>query len=77
MWDAENHGHSAADTGDSWEKDVRRGFVKKVLLLVALQLLITTGVSIAFYTVQPIKVCAFLTAFHIQDTATRALSRQI
>lgn len=34
---------------------MRRGFVRKVLLLVAIQLLITAGVSIAFYTIDPIR----------------------
>lgn len=36
--------------------------MRKVLLLVAIQLLITTGVSVAFFTIQPIKARTPLSA---------------
>jgi len=35
---------------------VRRGFMRKVLFIVLLQLIITAGVSLIFYYVQPLKV---------------------
>jgi hypothetical protein len=41
---------------EAWSETVRRGFVRKVLLLVFCQLLITTLMAITFYTVDPIKV---------------------
>lgn len=56
LWGAAGGTIPAPYDNDRWEQDIRRGFVRKVLLLVAIQLLITTGVSIAFFTVQPIKV---------------------
>ena len=37
-------------------REVRQGFVRKVLGLVLLQLLITAGASFAFLYVQPLKV---------------------
>ncbi len=39
-------------------REVRQGFVRKVLGLVLLQLLITAGASFAFLYVQPLKVRA-------------------
>lgn len=35
---------------------MRRGFVQKVLFIVAIQLLVTTGICLAFFFVEPIKV---------------------
>ena len=38
------------------DRAVRRGFIRKVLGLVALMLLVTAGCSLVFYFVQPLKV---------------------
>ena len=35
---------------------VRRGFMRKVLFIVLLQLIVTAGISLVFYYVQPLKV---------------------
>ena len=39
-----------------WNADIRRAFTRKVLFIVFCQLLITTGISLLFYLVDPIRV---------------------
>ena len=61
----------AGDAQAKWNRDVRRGFMRKVLFLVACQLLVTTGIAFLFYTVDPIKVrpCTVLCALSNGYTA--------
>jgi hypothetical protein len=49
--------HAGTTAEAKWNADVRRGFVQKVLFIVFIQLLITTGICMAFFFVKPIKVC--------------------
>jgi hypothetical protein len=47
----------AADTAAGFANAaVRRGFMRKVLFIVLLQLIVTAGISLVFYYVKPLKV---------------------
>lgn len=46
---------SAGAEEEKWNRDVRRGFMKKVLFIVFCQLLVTTGITFLFFTVDSIK----------------------
>lgn len=51
----------AADAAATFaDAAVRRGFVRKVLLIVLMQLVVTAGVSLVFYYVQPLKARPFI-----------------
>ena len=61
------HTARCADAGGKWEQEVRRGFVQKVLFIVAIQLLVTTGICLVFFFVDPVNV---RTSHGVSDTAT-------
>eukprot|EP00892_Ulva_mutabilis_P010332 jgi/Ulvmu1/7671/UM038_0100.1 len=46
--------HVSADASE-WSREVRRGFIRKVLFIVFFQLLLTTGVAVAFYSIDEVR----------------------
>eukprot|EP01024_Parvocaulis_polyphysoides_P002177 TRINITY_DN10681_c1_g1_i3.p1 TRINITY_DN10681_c1_g1~~TRINITY_DN10681_c1_g1_i3.p1 ORF type:complete len:251 (+),score=23.54 TRINITY_DN10681_c1_g1_i3:107-859(+) len=48
-------GDFSASYEQNWEKEVRKGFVRKVFGILSVQLIVTTLISTIFLTVQPIK----------------------
>lgn len=43
---------------EDWSRDIRRGFIRKVLFIVFCQMLLTTGVAVAFYQITAVQVRA-------------------
>lgn len=58
---------------EEWSREVRRGFIRKVLFIVFFQLLLTTGVAVAFYQIDEVRVRALSRASMTQHASAACM----